>query len=115
MSYKRFDGALYSDADGELVTPNWSGERVYLTFHRQKPGPRCCSLSKKEFELRARLAFFIDGEENRPVSYSQALTRGFSMTPADLQTLEEKLEILETLKGVDLGNKHALKAKKENP
>lgn len=114
MAIKRFDGALYSDADGQLVTPNWSGERIYLGFHHEVPGPRRCAFSGKDFDLRQRIGFFIDLELDRPVAPSVALTKGFSMTPADLQALEEKLEILETLKGAGMLQNRSLKSKKEN-
>lgn len=113
MSYKRFDGALYSDADGQLLTPNRSGERVYLTFRCLTPGPRRCAVTGKDFELRERVGFFIDGEETRPVAPSTALTKGFTMTQKDFRALEEKLELLDVLKGADLCNKRAIRTKKE--
>jgi len=115
VSYRKFEGSLFNHEEGQLRGPSWSGERIYLGFHNQKSGPRRCSLTGKDFELRERIGFFVDSELDRPVAYSEALTKGFTMTAKDFQRLEEKLELLQTLKGVDLRNKRALKANKENP
>jgi hypothetical protein len=90
VAVKRFDGALFPREGGDVA---WSGERIYLGFHREVPGPRRCAVSGKDFTLRARLGFFVELEEDRPVAPSTALSRGFTMRREDFQKLEELLEL----------------------